>query len=123
MVQIDKKICTCYTVDMPLTGEAKKAYAKKHYLENKEKYQQSVVRHKKRVLAKINALKDGPCIDCGQKFPAVCMDFDHVRGDKVADISTLAYTSTFEKVLEEIDKCELVCSNCHRIRTWKRLTT
>lgn len=59
-----------------------------------------------------------PCADCGQKFPAVCMDFDHVRGVKSHTIAKMVgdgYTKA--AILEELEKCELVCSNCHRIRT------
>lgn len=46
------------------------------------------------------------------------MDFDHRPGTiKVADVSVLARSSTKERTLDEIAKCDLVCANCHRIRT------
>ena len=39
---------------------------------------------------RVMALKESnPCTDCGNKFPACCMDFDHVRGKKVASVSEL----------------------------------
>jgi hypothetical protein len=44
------------------------------------------------------------------------MDFDHVRGTKISDVSNLRTT----KALEEIKKCELVCAVCHRLRTMER---
>lgn len=59
-----------------------------------------------------------PCADCGNFFPPVCMDFDHVRGGKIRGVSNLvggAYR--LELIKEEIAKCELVCANCHRLRT------
>lgn len=69
----------------------------------------------------VNTLKlDQPCMDCGNKFPPVCMDFDHVRGEKVSDISLIVNRS-LNTILEEIAKCDLVCSNCHRIRTYNRM--
>ena len=68
----------------------------------------------------IAALKRKPCTDCGNTFPTECMDFDHVNGDKRFLISQMAYWGR-ETILKEIAKCELVCSNCHRIRTKRRL--
>lgn len=51
------------------------------------------------------------------------MDFDHVRGIKkynIAHMVKLAYS--IEAIKKELEKCELVCSNCHRIRTRNRRT-
>ncbi|MFF6781445.1 hypothetical protein [Streptomyces sp. NPDC012510] len=70
---------------------------------------------------KLDALKDVPCADCGGRFPRVCMDFDHVRGEKIESISRMIRMSySWENILAEIAKCEVVCSNCHRIRTADR---
>lgn len=64
-----------------------------------------------------------PCADCGMHYHFAAMDFDHVRGEKKADISTLVTRGArIVRIKAEIDLCELVCSNCHRIRTFKRLT-
>lgn len=70
----------------------------------------------------VNAIKATPCLDCGGAFPPVCMDFDHRPGEgKTAQISQLVRTGvSLERVLEEISKCDLVCANCHRIRTYGR---
>lgn len=60
-------------------------------------------------------------MDCGQRHPPCVMDFDHVRGEKVAGISTTKMMGVSVAVLEEeIAKCDVVCSNCHRIRTFVR---
>ncbi len=69
----------------------------------------------------VEALKDFPCQDCGGSFPPYCMDFDHRDpSQKVASISTMrSLAFSLEKILREIAKCDLVCANCHRIRTWK----
>lgn len=66
--------------------------------------------------SKLKPLKESPCVDCGLSFHPCCMDFDHVRGDKVLVISKM-FTCSWERVLQEIEKCDLVCANCHRIRT------
>lgn len=67
--------------------------------------------------------KQNPCTDCGECFPSICMDFDHTRGKKSFEISK-AYrlANTPNRLLEEIQKCDLVCANCHRDRTQSRLS-
>jgi hypothetical protein len=61
-----------------------------------------------------------PCVDCGINYPYYVMDFDHVRGQKHANVMELVSTLSKKKIDEEIAKCEIVCSNCHRIRTHVR---
>ena len=70
----------------------------------------------------IGLLKSAPCTDCGGCFPSECMDFDHIDASrKVATVSELVWgAKSIDSILVEIDKCELVCSNCHRVRTAKR---
>lgn len=68
--------------------------------------------------------KSKPCHDCGGSFPHYVMDFDHVpeRGKKFATVSELINNRriTAPKVVSEIAKCDLVCANCHKVRTWMR---
>lgn len=65
----------------------------------------------------IREVKDKPCTDCGVKYPPYVMEFDHLpEYDKSFNVSESA-TRSWERVLKEIEKCELVCANCHRIRT------
>jgi hypothetical protein len=67
-------------------------------------------------------LKSEPCTDCGNQFPVCCMDFDHRAGTKKAYNlgSMFAHHYSRELIQTELDKCDLVCSNCHRIRTQNR---
>ena len=69
-------------------------------------------------------LKDGvPCTDCGETFPVYVMHWDHLpEYDKVADISVMVASRTRQAVLDELKKCELVCANCHVMRTVARMT-
>lgn len=79
-------------------------------------------RRRKRAVEYVSALKSQPCSDCHLTYPDVCMDFDHVLPGKAADVSALvARGSTLSRIAKEIALCELVCSNCHRIRTHQRL--
>lgn len=70
----------------------------------------------------MGTFKEGPCTDCGGSFPPYVMDFDHLPGTKkTLAVSYLAnHGSGKAKLLAEIAKCELVCANCHRIRTHTR---
>ena len=72
-----------------------------------------------RNVAYVNEIKARPCSDCGGTFPPVCMDFDHLPGFvKRENVSIMVASGlSLKAIQEEIDKCELVCSNCHRIRT------
>lgn len=66
-------------------------------------------------------LKRKPCTDCGGAFHPIAMDFDHVRGEKHKEISVLVKNSApIKTLMAELAKCELVCANCHRVRTWER---
>lgn len=68
----------------------------------------------------LDKLKSVPCADCGGSFPSVCMDFDHVRGDKRFRINASTVGLPEHILAEELKKCEVVCSNCHRLRTARR---
>lgn len=62
-----------------------------------------------------------PCVDCEQFYHFSQMDFDHVKGHKKNNLSKYANSSVSIKTIkDELAKCELVCANCHRLRTWKR---
>jgi hypothetical protein len=49
------------------------------------------------------------------------MEFDHVRGVKLGNIEKIAREGDMQKLLDEIAKCDLICGNCHKHRTWLRL--
>ena len=68
----------------------------------------------------INRIKDRPCMDCGVKYPPYVMDFDHrAKQNKEINIGRMIGGGWSKgKVDKEISKCDLVCSNCHRIRTY-----
>jgi hypothetical protein len=63
-----------------------------------------------------------PCADCLNYFHFVAMDFDHRPGEtKVEEVmAMIANSKPMERILTEIAKCDIVCANCHRIRTWRR---
>lgn len=62
-----------------------------------------------------------PCMDCENIFPAECMHWDHKdRSKKSGNLGTLVSKGSKSLILKEIKKCDLVCANCHAIRTYTR---
>lgn len=96
--------------------------SREHYLLNTGAYIKKAKNSKAKAIVAINELKDVPCKDCGNRFPSVCMDFDHVNNDKIEDVCSLAQRGNIKAALAEAAKCEIVCSNCHRIRTANRIS-
>ena len=104
--------------------ECQRIYAKEHYTANKTYYvgkARSFNRIRKTEIDDIYLkLKQVPCADCKQVFPPYVMDFDHVMGVKSANVSKLRQGHSMVHFLAEVQKCEVLCSNCHRIRTHSR---
>lgn len=67
----------------------------------------------------IDSLKEGrPCMDCGEVFRPYVMHWDHLPGYmKVSEISTMVGGWGRDAIQDELKKCELVCANCHVMRT------
>ena len=62
-------------------------------------------------------LLEHPCVDCGNDNPIV-LDFDHIKGRKNGSISKMASKGYVWKTIEEeMNKCEVRCANCHRVKT------
>jgi len=68
------------------------------------------------------SLKAGrPCTDCGRVYRPEAMQWDHLPGfEKRGDISSDFWGQHEDDILREVAKCELVCANCHAIRTFRR---
>ena len=63
------------------------------------------------------------CAHCNQSFPDECYDFHHLS-DKKHDVGKLTHaTKKWETILEEINKCILLCANCHRIHHYNNGST
>lgn len=73
----------------------------------------------------LDYLREHPCVDCGESDPVV-LEFDHLF-EKSFTIADGLKSRSWEAVMAEIQKCEVVCVNCHRRRTaarggFKRMT-
>jgi hypothetical protein len=92
--------------------------------ENRARHLVLVARRRKRRNLRnkriVSELKSQPCADCGNRFPPYVMDFDHIAY-KATEVSSLVYTHSSERLLAETRECDVVCANCHRVRTQRRL--
>lgn len=100
--------------------ECMKLYRIEHYQANKKQYQDRNKATKNQIRAMIRKAKDRPCMDCGVAYPYYVMDFDHRDSTmKEYTISQMIPGGSISSVKREIEKCDVVCSNCHRERTHK----
>ena len=95
-----------------------------HYKNNSERHKSRVAVRNKRITKELQSimleyLLSG-CIDCEEKN-LIVLDFDHVKGEKISAVSMLMRMAVSENTLrKEIEKCEVRCANCHRMKTEER---
>lgn len=82
--------------------------------------QQKAIERRREVVAAIKTASG--CVDCGFNAHFAALDFDHIdRQEKCKTVSWLvSHGAPMQQILDEIEKCEVVCANCHRIRTVER---
>lgn len=97
-------------------------YHKQWYQEHKEYRKAQIRKRKKEIRTWMRSLRLA-CSKCGEDHPA-CLDFHH-RDPKKKEfnlssgmVSTYGYSK--EKILREMEKCDVLCSNCHRKHHWRK---
>lgn len=100
-------------------------YHKEYYLKNTEKLKAKTVDMNRKIRLRnrefLKKIKESsPCSDCKNYYPYYVMTFDHIfeKTESLANLSRACVS--LERLQQEIDNCELVCSNCHHIRTHER---
>lgn len=82
---------------------------------------QAAVEQRERLREYVRGQREKPCADCGTQYPHYVMEFDHARGQKDTDIAKMVRAPVgLPRLLKELAKCDLVCANCHRRRTYER---
>lgn len=133
------KICTVCKSELPATAEffnkdrhrkdglqnacreCNRESSKRHYLHNKEHVSRMIRERSLRIKAEnqllmCEYLSAHPCVDCGVN-DIIALDFDHQR-DKIYNVASMVGEGySWSTILAEIEKCEVVCANCHRRRT------
>jgi len=101
-----------------------KIRSKRYYSENRENHIKVTI-SRKREIVKANQqllceyLCTHPCVDCGEK-DIIALDFDHLRDKRDNISSILGDGHSWNTIVAEIAKCEVVCANCHRRREASR---
>ena len=102
--------------------EKQRAAKRRYYDRNKPLYFERNRRKRDELRDILRRAKGKPCADCGGEFPYYVMDLDHREGrDKKIEVAQIvALNRGKDKLLAEIEKCDAVCANCHRERTYGR---
>lgn len=116
-----RSICkTCH-------NQQTRAYSKLHYSKNKKQYEDRKTRNGVSYKQKqqfVRNLKDNKiCLDCKRTYRYWMLDFDHRPGTiKICEMSHCYHKlHTQEAILNEASKCDIICTNCHRDRTFMRM--
>ena len=109
------------------TPEDQRQYNREYYHKNKDKLKKQIyIRTRQRYRRNLKKVQDikvaAGCVDCGYDKHPTALHFDHLpEFEKYDDISGMVRDGlAWSRVLEEIGKCEVVCANCHAIRTADR---
>lgn len=99
---------------MPYTGQAKTDYQRYWATKLNRVAQREIKERYRRSLYSLIESAREQCIRCGESDPA-CLDFHHRDPlTKVAHVSTMWNSYGRAAIVEEIKKCDVICSNCHR---------
>ncbi len=87
---------------------------KRTYADRSEYLKKAVIKRRKMLMEKAIAYKGGKCAICGYSKSSRALNFHHVNpAEKSFGISARGITRSWKKVQNELDKCILVCANCH----------
>ncbi len=87
---------------------------KRKYADRREELIKAVAKRRRKVKTLAIEYKGGKCQICGYHKYQGAMDLHHITGNKKFGIGEKGYTRSWKKIKEELDKCILVCANCHR---------
>ena len=118
----DFHLSTRYDGRQPWCKECRREYDKRYWASRKDLRLEQKRAWKNGMAAWARDLKvDKPCADCGDTFHPAAMTWDHLPGtNKLGDVGNMVRRAGKERILAEISKCELVCANCHAVRTFER---
>jgi hypothetical protein len=94
-------------------------YNVRYYAANREREYRRVRSRQDATIEFLRALREVPCVDCGIRLPGHAMDFDH-RNQATKEFNLMtgrAGLKSRAELFAEVAKCDVVCPNCHRLRT------
>ncbi len=88
---------------------------KRTYADRAVYLREAVKKRRRKLREMARESKGGKCMICGYKRYSGALDFHH-KNAKLKDfgLSVRGLTRSWEKIKKEIEKCVLVCANCHR---------
>lgn|SRR3989338_5693498 len=87
---------------------------RKYYLRNRIKIYQRKMQRRWRIKQNMVGLMGSECRLCGYKKCISALEFHHKNKEKDFNIADLIKNSSEQNVLKEVQRCILVCANCHR---------
>lgn len=128
------KTCSKCKIEKPLTEFNKKGkgklqtfckecnsiYLKEHYQKNKQYYLDKAIKSNKKQREWFEDFKKTlKCEYCGENHVA-CLDFHHTDPSvKEFSVGSMIHRFGKARILKEVEKCTVLCSNCHRKLHWK----
>lgn len=99
-------------------------YPNKMFCQPKCKTKYYVDKNRKEHKIKAINYLGGKCKKCGYNRCPIALEFHHLDpSQKIFSISQIPHTRSWARIQEEIDKCELLCSNCHREVEFEKIKT
>lgn len=87
---------------------------KKYYEKNKKELYLRKISRRRKLKEEAVKMLGGKCSKCGYKRSLYALDFHHDRGNKEGNASLFLKNESRQKLLKEVNKCVLLCANCHR---------
>lgn len=99
----------------------KKEWQRRYNAEHKDRHRGDQMKRLRQIRGWFREYKMGlKCSECGENHPA-CLEFHHKNGkeDKINNISIMVHDGhSISNIQREIKKCEILCANCHRKKTY-----
>lgn len=87
---------------------------KRKYKDRRNYLIEAVKKRRRKLKEMAVQLKGGRCSICGYNKSLEALEFHHHLGRKDFALSTKGLTRSWKKIKKELEKCILVCSNCHK---------
>lgn len=113
----DDDFCYRYknkNVRQKICKNCQKAYKIDYYNKNKESHYKRNKLTELKLASFIKDLKKEGCFSCGESS-VECLDFHHLNPlEKEIEVSLLTRRGSKKRILKEVEKCIILCANCHR---------
>ena len=122
---VEKSLTDFYPYKSPWSGKpmwtrkckvCQTEYRRERRAKERDKHNNDTLNRRRAIKEKAVEYKGGKCTDCQQVFPLCVYDFHHLDPSEKETNPGNLFGRRWENVIAELDKCVLLCANCHRIR-------